>query len=142
DKVGGRLKAGDPGLRLITPQVHEPAHLHPYPHQKVEVVAESQGYQVVGQYHIFGSEELSQRAGVIQSRTPLATIGISETDAQKLAVNEGTLLSFSWDKNYFRLPVRIDKHLMAGVVALPVGFAGIPLGLLGQVITDMQEAVL
>nr|WP_278991623.1 NADH-quinone oxidoreductase subunit NuoG [Plesiomonas shigelloides] len=142
DKVGGRLKAGDPGLRLITPQVHEPAHLYPYPHQKVEVVAEGQGYQVVGQYHIFGSEELSQRAGVIQSRTPAATIGISEADAQKLAVNEGTLLSFSWDKNYFRLPVRIDKYLMAGVVALPVGFAGIPLGLLGQVITDMQEAVL
>ncbi|MGL4269893.1 MAG: molybdopterin-dependent oxidoreductase, partial [Plesiomonas sp.] len=142
DKVGGRLKAGDPGLRLITPQLHEPSRLQPYPSHIKTVNAGTDGYQVVGQYHIFGSEELSQRAGVIQSRTPVATMGLSESDAQKLAINEGTLLSFSWEKNYFRLPARIDKHLMAGVVTLPVGFAGIPLGLLGQVITDVQEAVL
>ncbi|MBZ4317778.1 hypothetical protein LAM21_25530, partial [Mycobacterium tuberculosis] len=46
--------------------------------------------------HLFGSDELSQRAPVFQSRMPEPYIKLHPADAAKLGVNPGAMLSLAW----------------------------------------------
>ncbi|MGL6295507.1 MAG: NADH-quinone oxidoreductase subunit NuoG [Plesiomonas sp.] len=140
-EVGGSLKAGDPGLRLINPNP-DAATIALYPARIKNITAQKNKWLVVADYHIFGSDELSQRVGVIQSRISTASMGLSHADAQLLGVNQGSAVSFTWHDNYYRLPIRISPHLTQGIVSIPVGFEGLPLSLLGKYITGIQEAVL
>ncbi|MCP5694082.1 hypothetical protein NL287_27825, partial [Klebsiella pneumoniae] len=56
-------------------------------------------WRIAPYYHLFGSDELSQRAPVFQSRMPQPYIKLNPADAAKLGVNAGTRVSFSYDGN-------------------------------------------
>ncbi|MGU9820999.1 NADH-quinone oxidoreductase subunit NuoG [Pseudomonas sp. LF090] len=137
DEVGGHIRAGDPGTRLIestgdslnwftaVPRPFNPA----------------QGtWQVVPFFHLFGSEETSSKAAPVQERIPAAYVSVAKSEADRLGVNDGALLSLNVDGKTLRLPLRINDELGAGLVALPKGLAGIPPAIFGKTIDGLQEA--
>ena len=135
DEVGGHLRAGDPGVRLIE------AAGRPLPWFAVNAPFSPKAGQwtIVPLHHLFGSEETSAAAAPLQSRIPQAYVALGETTAEQLGVAEGTLLDLSIGKLNLSLPLRIDPQLADGLIGLPVGLAGIPPVVAGLVAETLQE---
>ncbi|WP_426153282.1 NADH-quinone oxidoreductase subunit NuoG [Pseudomonas sp. DC3000-4b1] len=137
DEVGGHLRAGDPGVRLIESRGDNLAWFDRIP----AAFAPARGtWTAVPYFHLFGSEETSSRAAPVQSRIPAAYVAVAKAEADRLGVNEGALVSLNLGGTSLRLPLRIDEQLAAGLVALPKGLAGIPPAFAGQAVDSLQEA--
>jgi NADH-quinone oxidoreductase subunit G len=137
DEVGGSLRAGDPGKRLIEPQGDKLAWFSSVP----AAFSPARGtWQAVPLYHLFGSEENSSRAAPVQERIPTAYVALAKSEADRLGVNDGALLSLTVNGQALRLPLRIDEELGAGLIGLPSGLAGIPPAFAGFSVEGLQEA--
>ena len=137
DEVGGHLRAGDPGVRLIESRGDSLGWFGRIP----AAFAPAQGtWTAVPYYHLFGSEETSSKAAPVQTRIPEAYVALAKAEADRLGVNDGALLSLSLGGIELRLPLRVDEQLAAGLVALPKGLAGIPPAFGGQAVERLQEA--
>ena len=137
DEVGGKLRHGDPGVRLIEASADGMDYFTTVP---ASFQAQDGQWRVAPYYHLFGSDEMSQRAPVFQTRMPQPYIKLNPADAAKLGVNAGTRVSFSYDGNTVTLPVEIAEGLTAGQVGLPMGMPGIAPVLAGARLEDLQEA--
>ncbi|WP_422766481.1 molybdopterin dinucleotide binding domain-containing protein, partial [Pseudomonas aeruginosa] len=102
--------------------------------------AEEGKWRIAPYYHLFGSDELSQRSPVFQSRMPEPYIKLNPADAAKLGVNAGAMVSFSVEGQTLSLPLVISEGLAAGQVGLPMGMPGIAPVLAGARIDSLQEA--
>ncbi|MDH0745204.1 NADH-quinone oxidoreductase subunit NuoG [Pseudomonas sp. GD03842] len=137
DEVGGHLRAGDPGVRLIESNGDKLGWFASVP----RAFSPAQGtWQVVPFFHLFGSEENSSKAAPVQERIPEAYVALAKSEADRLGVNDGALLSLNVAGQTLRLPLRINEELGAGLVALPSGLAGIPPALAGKTVEGLQEA--
>jgi len=137
DEVGGHIRAGDPGTRLIETQGDSLNWFAAVPRP----FNPAQGtWQVVPFFHLFGSEETSSKAAPVQERIPAAYVSVAKSEADRLGVNDGALLSLTVAGQTLRLPLRINDELGAGLVALPKGVAGIPPAIFGQTVDGLQEA--
>lgn len=137
DEVGGHLRAGDPGTRLIETQGDNLNWFTSAP----RAFSPAQGtWQVVPFYHLFGSEENSSKAAPVQERIPAPYVALAKSEADRLGVNEGAMLSLNVAGQTLRLPLRINEELGAGLVALPAGLAGIPPAIFGKSVDGLQEA--
>ena len=132
-EVGGPLRGGDPGHRLIEPIACGLWYWTEIP--PAFQVREGE-WLVVPIHHIFGSEELSYLTPGIAQLSPDPYVALSPADAE--AVRDGADTNPGADENpkaeeelnvivdvdgeSFRLPVRV-------VPAIPQGVAGLPLGL-------------
>ncbi len=136
DEVGGHLRAGDPGVRLIQakgeslPWFSVGPAFNPAPGT----------WQAVPLHHLFGSEENSSRSAPIQERMPQPYVALAKAEADRLGVNDGALLSLSVNGQALRLPLQVREELAIGVVGLPTGLPGIPPLLAGAEVTALQEA--
>ncbi|MGX1085568.1 NADH-quinone oxidoreductase subunit NuoG [Pseudomonas sp. AP3_22 TE3818] len=137
DEVGGHIRAGDPGTRLIESSGDSlnwfatvPRAFNPAPGT----------WQVVPFFHLFGSEENSSKAAPVQERIPAAYVALAKSEADRLGVNDGAMLSLNVAGQTLRLPLRINEELGAGLVALPAGIAGIPPAIFGKSVDGLQEA--
>ncbi len=137
DEVGGKLRHGDPGVRLIEATEGGLDYFTTVP---ASFRAQDGQWRIAPYYHLFGSDELSQRSPVFQSRMPQPYIKLNPADAAKLGVNAGTRVSFSYDGNTVTLPVEISEGLAAGQVGLPMGMPGIAPVLAGARLEDLREA--
>ena len=97
-------------------------------------------WRIAPYYHLFGSDELSQRSPVFQSRMPEPYIKLNPADAAKLGVNAGAHISFSYDGQTLSLPLQLSEGLTAGQVGLPMGMPGIAPVLAGARLENLQEA--
>ena len=66
DEVGGKLRHGDPGVRLIEASASGLEYFTAVPASSTPKRANG----IAPYYHLFGSDELSQRSPVFQSRMP------------------------------------------------------------------------
>ena len=137
DEVGGKLRFGDPGVRLFETSENGLDYFTSVP---ARFQPQEGKWRIAPYYHLFGSDELSQRAPVFQSRMPQPYIKLNPADAAKLGVNAGTRVSFSYDGNTVTLPVEIAEGLTAGQVGLPMGMSGIAPVLAGAHLEDLKEA--
>lgn len=137
DEVGGKLRHGDPGVRLFEASASGLEYFTAVP---ASFQAEEGKWRIAPYYHLFGSDELSQRSPVFQSRMPEPYIKLNPADAAKLGVNPGAMLSFSVEGQTLRLPLVISEGLTAGQVGLPMGMPGIAPVLTGSRIDSLQEA--
>ncbi|WP_348749912.1 NADH-quinone oxidoreductase subunit NuoG [Pseudomonas rhodesiae] len=137
DEVGGHIRAGDPGTRLIESKGDSLNWFAAVPRP----FNPAQGtWQVVPFFHLFGSEENSSKAAPVQERIPAAYVAMAKSEADRLGVNDGALLSLTVAGQTLRLPLRINEALGAGLVALPKGLAGIPPAIFGKTVDGLQEA--
>uniref|UniRef100_UPI00289E055B molybdopterin-dependent oxidoreductase n=1 Tax=Atlantibacter sp. TaxID=1903473 RepID=UPI00289E055B len=137
DEVGGKLRHGDPGVRLIEASETGFGYFSDVP---AGFEAQEGQWRIAPYYHLFGSDEMSQRAPVFQSRMPQPYIKLNPADAAKLGVNAGARISFNYDGQTVTLPLVISEGLTAGQVGLPMGLPGIAPVLAGARLVNLQEA--
>jgi len=136
-EVGGSLRFGDPGVRLI--EASE-GSLHYFADIPAAFAVQADQWRVAPYYHLFGSEELSQRASVIQQRMPQPYVVLSTNDAAKHALRAGVKISLRCAGETLTLPLQISDSLSDGMVGLPLGLPGISPVLLDAVVDYLQEA--
>ena len=136
DEVGGKLRHGDPGVRLFEASDAQLAWFSSVP----GAYTTNGQFRVAPYYQLFGSEEMTQRAPVIQQRMSAPTLVLNPEDAAKLGVNSGASVELTCAGETVRLPVRFSASLQAGQVGLPLGLPGVPPFLANAKIDSLQEA--
>ncbi|MEQ9879851.1 NADH-quinone oxidoreductase subunit NuoG [Pectobacterium aroidearum] len=137
DEVGGHLRHGDPGVRMIEAGEGSLAYFDNIP---AAFVPQAGQWRVAPYYHLFGSDEMSQRSDVIQQRMPEPYVMVNPADAATLGVNAGTLLELTCAGQTLRLPLRLSAELSQGQVGLPLGLPGIAPVLAGATVENLREA--
>jgi NADH-quinone oxidoreductase subunit G len=137
DEVGGHLRHGDPGVRLIEAADGQLDYFSEVP---ARFTQQEGSWLIAPYYHLFGSDEMSARSPVFQSRMPQATVRLNPADAAKLGVNEGAMLTFSWEGQAITLPLTLSEGLAPGLVGLPMGMPGIAPVLAGARLDNLREA--
>ena len=136
DEVGGHLRAGDPGVRLL----EAAGNALPWFAVNVAFNPAAGTWQVAPLHHLFGSEENSAHAKPIQERMPEPYVALARDEAARLGVNDGALLALRVNGQALRLPLQVRDDLAVGLVGLPVGLPGIPATVAGASVTLLQEA--
>lgn len=136
DEVGGHLRAGDPGVRLL----EAAGNVLPWFAVNAAFNPAAGTWQVAPLHHLFGSEENSARAKPIQEHMPEPYVALARDEAARLGVNEGALLALRINGQALRLPLQVRDDLVVGLVGLPVGLPGIPAAVAGASVTLLQEA--
>lgn len=123
DEVGGALRGGDPGVRLITPDRAGTAAY--YSQVPAAFKPRHDEFLVVPLHHIFGSEELSARAPAIAGRMPAPYLALHPDDAARVAVRAGETAALVLAGGTHHLPVVLRETLPYGVAGLPAGLPGL-----------------
>ncbi|MBW3830500.1 NADH-quinone oxidoreductase subunit NuoG [Aeromonas hydrophila] len=137
DEVGGNLRAGDPGRRLLEAGEDSLGWFDTVP----TPFSAKEALQVVSYDQLFGGEELSARSPIIQARMSEPVLVLNPADANRLALSAGSQVAFSWGGHHWRLTLRLSEHLTAGLVGLPLGVNGLPTALHQQYLANLQEAI-
>jgi len=117
EEVGGPLRGGDPGVRLLEPD--GTAACTYYNSVPAAFTPRDDSILIVPAYHIFGSEELSAQAPGIASLAPAPYLAISSADAGRLKMTNGQAVTVTVAGQARELPVCIVPELPAGVAAAP-----------------------
>jgi NADH-quinone oxidoreductase subunit G len=122
-EIGGPLRGGDPGRRLIEPaQVEKISY---FPEVPVVFQPREQEWLIVALYHIFGSEELSVMSRGIAGLAPQPYLGLNPADASHLHVKDGEQIQLLLHGVTRRLPVKSMPSFPRGVAGLPIGLPGL-----------------
>ena len=123
-EVGGPLRGGDPGLRLIEPPAVPPARPPGFEAAPPAFKRRPGKWLVIPVHHIFGSEELSVHSPGIRELSPSPYVGLAGGDAAALGLAEGDVARFEADGLSFDLPVKVLDELPSGTCGLPVCLPG------------------
>ena len=120
-EVGGPLRGGDPGRRLL-------AAAHPERTAYFELSppvssADIDTYEVVPVHHVFGSDFLSMSSPAIAASAPEPYVGLSLDDP---LAHEGCSVSVQCGTVVATLPVKGMPAVAPHAAALPVGLPGMP----------------
>ena len=118
DEVGGHLRAGDPGVRLLSYQPGAYDYAGDIPSA---ASVEPDQWQLLVLPRLFGGEETSSRAAPINERAAPEAITLSPASAEQLKVNDGDELVVSFAGQQLNLPLRLDPSLVSGLVGVPAG---------------------
>lgn len=124
-EVGGRLRGGDPGWRLLRPEPNATVRTGlagiPHPFEPAD-----DALLLVPAPRIFGSEELSMAAPSVAQRSAPARLAVHPQDAEDRGWGDGETVRLTAGSVGFELPVELDDTLPRGVAAVPVGMPGLP----------------
>jgi NADH-quinone oxidoreductase subunit G len=119
-EVGGPLRGGDPGRRVIEPaEGSRPRYFDGVPPPFEPHASE---WLSVPMHHIFGSEELSVLAPGIAERLPHPYVALNPTDLVRAGVAAG-------DEALVRIGDESHRLVVHALPSLPRGIAGVPSGL-------------
>jgi NADH-quinone oxidoreductase subunit G len=122
DEVGGPLRGGDPGVRLIDPTLRVVPH---YFDGVPEAFAQRAGeWLIVPLHEIFGSEELSRLAPAVAERVPRPYLAVNADDATGLRIAEGAVIAVRVGGEVACLPIRVRPDLPSGVAGMVTGLCG------------------
>jgi NADH-quinone oxidoreductase subunit G len=123
-EVGGPLRGGDPGRRLIEPaQAVKAAYFNEAP---AAFQRRDGQWLVTPIYHIFGSEELSALSPGVAERAPQPYLALNPDDAGARRVSEGEEVELVLDGAVYRLRVGFHPALPQGVAGLPASLPELP----------------
>jgi NADH-quinone oxidoreductase subunit G len=121
-EVGGALRGGSPGTRLIEglPGNQDVMFSDAPPAFTVR----AGHWLAIPIHHIFGSEELSLSSAGIAELAPHPYIAINATDAADLAITDGEPVTLTMGNgSSLSLPARSEATLPRGIVGVPVGLS-------------------
>jgi NADH-quinone oxidoreductase subunit G len=128
-EVGGPLRGGDSGIRVIEPcSSTPPPYFTCIPAEFQPRIGE---WLIVPRHHFFGSEELSQHAPAVAELATKPFVAVSAGD-----FNDGADVEVRFDDVMLRLPVRLQPHLPPGVATISAGMlptAGMTLPAWGKI---------
>jgi NADH-quinone oxidoreductase subunit G len=138
-EVGGPLRGGDPGVRLIEPAVD--GQIAFFGDVPAAFAPRTNAWLCVPLYHIF-TEELSMMSPPVAARMSPPALVLNPHDAAALDVAPDEEVTCYLSGAAHRLPVRIDPTLPVGIAGLParvLAFAGTEMPLWG-VISQVEES--
>jgi NADH-quinone oxidoreductase subunit G len=122
-EIGGPLLGGDPGRRLIEPgKVEAISYFSEVP---AAFSPRSDELLIIPLYHIFGSEELSSLSPEIAQMSPQPYLGLNREEMNSLRINDGEEVELTLNNTLLLLPVKPVSTLPLGVAGLPVGLPGL-----------------
>ncbi len=116
EEIGGPLRGGDPGRRLVEPRRIESSAYRGEP--PAAFAARDGEWLVVPLPHIFGSGELSSRGPAIRALTPAPYAGVGDADARALGIDDRVRVAVRVGEQAWELPVRRIAGLPRGVIGL------------------------
>jgi NADH-quinone oxidoreductase subunit G len=124
EEVGGPLRGGDSGFRLVEPTAGAtPAVI---PRVPPAFTRRPDELLVVPFNHIFGSEELSVLTPSVASLAPPPYLALHPEDATGFGLREGQEIALALGGTEYPVVVKLDPSVPAGVAGLPVGLPGEP----------------
>jgi NADH-quinone oxidoreductase subunit G len=118
-EVGGPLRGGDPGVRLIEPSQESVWKYFSAPPSQFK--ARPDEWLLVPIFHIFGSEELSRHAQGIAQLLPRPYVALNPVEASLLGAKPGEQIKVALEDALFELEVTLRADLPRGVAGLPAG---------------------
>lgn len=121
-EVGGAMRGGNAGVRLIEPQTAQP----------IEALAPAKFQAQVGvwyltpQYQLFGSDELSAKSEPIREMIVPAQVALCPDDAAALNLGPHDGVTATVGGQLLRCHVRVDAGVPAGTAGLTLGAATLP----------------
>ncbi|WP_251106638.1 NADH-quinone oxidoreductase subunit NuoG [Alloacidobacterium dinghuense] len=122
-EIGGHLRGGDPGVRLIEPS--------PQPDWKyfstvpAAYISKTDAPLLIPIFHIFGSEELSCHAHGIAQLVPRPYVALHSAHASGLGVKAGEEIKVTAGNASLELEVLLRDDLPRGTAGLPAGLVPI-----------------
>lgn len=118
-EVGGSLKGGDPGVRLVKARLEGrgtyvdaiPPAFRPDHGQ----------FLVCPAFHIFGSEELSIHSQGIRELAPQPYVAVNPTDADLMGISPGDSVKLVLHEEILTLPAIVRPDIPRGVACVPAG---------------------
>lgn len=121
EEPGGSLKGGDPGVKLFAGKGTAPVYFKEPP----EVFRpRQQKWQVLPQYHVLGSGELSSYTRGLQELSPEPVAMLSTHDANELKLKDKDRIRVSVGSKQYLLPVEIKEELVNGILLVTTGLQG------------------
>jgi NADH-quinone oxidoreductase subunit G len=124
ENVGGALRGGNPGVRLIEPSDEaKPTYFTDIP----AAFERRDGHLlVVPDYHIFGSEELSVLSPAIAELATEPYIMVNPADSSGLIVDARGLVEVALSAISHYLPVKLSPAVPPGMAVVPMGLPAVP----------------
>jgi len=115
-EVGGPLRHGDPGKRLIEPSNKKVVSFF----MNVPDIFKKKNdeWLIVSLYHIFGSEELSILSSGIAERAPKPFVALNPVDSARLNVSDGEMIELSINGDNYSFEVKIEPDIPEGTGGL------------------------
>ncbi len=124
EEIGGPLRGGDPGVRLIEPGANGE---HEYFGDPPDAFTPRSGeWLLVPLYHLFGSEPLSLETPGVAELAAAPYVALGPDDASRLGAEEGEPLAIELDGQTLDLPLKIEVGLAHGCAGLPKGLPSLP----------------
>lgn len=117
DEVGGHLRGGDPGVRLLVPV---PGSYH-YGTAIPTAFGPRSDYRAVILPRLFGGEETSALAEPIRQRMERPHLVLAAADAERLGATLGGLVTVAGETGCVTLPARPEPDWPEGLVGIPAG---------------------
>ena len=111
-EIGGHLRGGDPGVRLIEPSHRDCAYFDNVP---AAFRSEKGKFLLLPCFHIFGSEELSRHAPAIAQLEPRPYIALNATDASLLGVSSQVHARVLIDRSIHEVAILLRPDVPRGV---------------------------
>lgn len=121
-EVGGALRGGDPGVRLIEPAAGTATYRGEVPPPFEQRAGE---WLIVPMQHVFGSEELSALSPEVAELAPRRYLMLHPDDAAEMGLTDGAEAQLHLRDATHRFLVRLQVGLPRGVAGLPVGIDGL-----------------
>src|SRR5690606_20306848 len=124
DEVGGHLRTGAPGVRLIEPAADTAfSYFQPRPAAPAPFEA---AWRILPLPQTFGSDELSAQAPPIQERMPTPFLALAPQALARLGAAPGQALRLRIHDQEVQLPALALESLPDHAVGVPVGLPGVP----------------
>ncbi|MFW6063858.1 MAG: molybdopterin-dependent oxidoreductase, partial [Chloroflexota bacterium] len=123
-EVGGPLRGGRPGRRLIEPDAAQGARREAQIPEAFE--ARSGEWLALPLHHIYGSDPLSMYTPGVAELAPEPYVALHAEDAAALGAGEGQPLAVQVGERELQLPLRVMSSLPRGVLGLPAGLPQLP----------------
>ncbi|CAL1329084.1 NADH-quinone oxidoreductase subunit G [Candidatus Providencia siddallii] len=134
EKIFGHLLFGDPGVRLFDSIKRNISFFTEIPDRYKPKKSQ---WLIVPYYHLFGSDEISQRSEKIKNCIPKPYIVLNKKDAIKYNLCNSSKFKFIYNKQTFILNVCLSKYLSNGQIGLPLGMHGLPTSMAGNFVENL-----
>lgn len=124
-EVGGPLRGGDPGRRLIEPP-RELATAGPCVAPDPLQPASHAWLLLLPSWHVFGTDELSALADPVAELAVRPHVAMNPDDLARSGLKDGQTATVRLDSLRVRLPVLSRPGLVSGVALVPAGAPGMP----------------
>jgi NADH-quinone oxidoreductase subunit G len=123
-EIGGHLRGGDPGVRLIEPTSQ--AAPAPPPEVPPAFQPDPDSFLLLPAFHIFGSEELSAQAPAIAPLAPQPAITLNPADAAQINASAGDPLIVTIGASSLELAAAFRDDIPRGVALVPSAILASP----------------